>query len=57
MSGVLQCVAKNARDIAAQAEVICEWVRALVERDAEPFGDVGRAWPARFLADARPRRL
>ena len=43
-------------DIAAQVEATCERVRALVERGAEPFGDVGRAWLARFLAqtDATP---
>jgi hypothetical protein len=42
--------------IAAQAEVTCMHVRALVERGSEPFDKVGRAWPARFLAetDATP---
>lgn len=39
-------------DIAAQAEETCERVRALVELGAEPFGDVGRAWLSRFLAEA-----
>jgi hypothetical protein len=39
-------------DVAAQAEKTCERVRALVEQGAEPFGDVGRAWLSRFLAEA-----
>jgi hypothetical protein len=38
-------------DIAAQAEATCDRVRALVERGAEPFGEVGRAWLSRFLAE------
>jgi hypothetical protein len=40
-------------DIAAQALATCEQVRALVERGAEPFGEVGRAWLSRFLAEIR----
>ncbi|HSH80152.1 MAG TPA: DUF402 domain-containing protein [Herpetosiphonaceae bacterium] len=36
-------------DIISQAEATCERVRALVERGEEPFGDVGRAWLARFM--------
>jgi len=36
-------------DIAARAEETCERLRALVERGAEPFGDVGRGWLTRFL--------
>jgi uncharacterized protein len=44
-------------DIAARAEATCERVRALVELGAEPFGDVGRAWLSRFVADAGRRRL
>ena len=43
-------------DIAAQAEATCGRVRALVELGAEPFGAVGRAWLARFLADASATR-
>lgn len=39
-------------DIAAQAESTCELIRDLVERNAEPFGSVGRAWLSRFLADS-----
>ena len=31
-------------EIAAQAQATCSQVRALVERGAEPFGAVGRAW-------------
>jgi hypothetical protein len=45
-------------DVAARAEETCERVRDLVERAVEPFGDVGPAWLARFLAGAagaRPR--
>jgi hypothetical protein len=38
-------------DIAAQAEATCDRVRALVERGAEPFGEVGQAWLSRFLAE------
>ncbi len=38
-------------DIAVQAETTCAWIRTLVERGAEPFGTVGQAWLARFLAD------
>ena len=38
-------------DIAEQAEETCERVRALVERGAEPFDAVGRAWLSRFLAE------
>ncbi len=38
--------------IAAQAEATCEHVRTLVEQGAEPFGTVGQAWLARFLAEA-----
>lgn len=43
-------------DIAARAEETCEQVRALVEMAAEPFGDVGRAWLARFMAEPPPTR-
>ena len=39
-------------EIAAQAEATCEQVRALVELGAEPFGDIGRTWLARFMANA-----
>jgi hypothetical protein len=38
-------------DIAQQAQETCERVRALVERGAEPFDAVGRAWLFRFLAE------
>ena len=38
-------------EVAAQAEATCERVRALVEQGAEPFGEVGRAWLSRFLAE------
>jgi hypothetical protein len=38
-------------DVAARAQEACERVRGLVERAAEPFGDVGRGWLARFLAE------
>ena len=38
-------------DIAAQAEATCARVRELVERGAEPFGDVGRTWLCRFLTE------
>jgi hypothetical protein len=44
-------------DIAAQAEETCERVGALVEGGAEPFGDVGRDWLSRFLAEAGATRL
>lgn len=44
-------------DVVIQAEETCERIRALVERGAEPFGDVGRAWLARFLADASRKGL
>jgi len=40
-------------DVVARAEQTCEQVRELVERRAEPFGDIGCAWLARFTA-ARP---
>jgi hypothetical protein len=43
-------------DIATRAEATCEQVRSLVERGAEPFGEVGHAWLARFLADAGATR-
>jgi predicted RNA-binding protein associated with RNAse of E/G family len=43
-------------DVAAQAEETCERVREPVERGAEPFGDVGRTWLARFLAEAAAAR-
>jgi hypothetical protein len=43
-------------DIAAQAEATCERLHALVESGAEPFGEVGRAWLARFIADAGATR-
>ena len=43
-------------DIVAQAEGMCERVRALVDAGAEPFGAVGRAWLARFLAEAGTAR-
>jgi len=39
-------------DVAAPAEETCERVRELVESGAEPFGQVGRAWLLRFLAEA-----
>ena len=38
-------------EIVAQAEATCAFVRAQIERGAEPFGSVGRAWLTRFLAD------
>jgi len=38
-------------DIATQAIAACEQIRDLVERGAEPFGEVGRAWLARFLTE------
>ena len=38
-------------DIATQAEDTCEQVRALVELGAEPFGQAGRRWLDRFLAE------
>jgi hypothetical protein len=44
-------------DVAAQAEETCERVRALVELGAEPFGDVGRVWLSRFLAEASAVRV
>jgi hypothetical protein len=43
-------------DIAAQAEATCERVRTLVERSTEPFGEVGRAWLARFQAETAATR-
>ena len=43
-------------DIAAQAEATCERVRKELERGAEPFGNVGRAWLARFLAETGATR-
>ena len=39
-------------DVAARVEESCERARALVERRAEPFGDVGRGWLTRFLTGA-----
>ena len=39
-------------DVVARAEATCARVRALVERGAEPFGAVGRAWLARFVAES-----
>ncbi len=39
-------------EIATQAVTTCEQLRDLVERGAEPFGQVGRTWLARFLAEA-----
>ncbi len=38
-------------DVVSQVEATCERVRALVERGAEPFGDVGRAWLDRFMRE------
>ena len=38
-------------DIVAQAEATCEQMRRWVERGDEPFGEVGRAWLARFLRE------
>ena len=38
-------------DIARQAEATCEQTRARVAAGAEPFGAIGRAWMARFLAE------
>jgi protein associated with RNAse G/E len=43
-------------DVAEQAEETCERVRTLVERGAEPFDAVGRAWLSRFLAEAGTAR-
>jgi uncharacterized protein len=40
-------------DVVARAEQTCEQLREPVERRAEPFGDIGCAWLARFIA-ARP---
>jgi hypothetical protein len=39
-------------DVVTRAEETCEQVCALVEQGVEPFGEVGRAWLARFLAEA-----
>ncbi|HYP19500.1 MAG TPA: DUF402 domain-containing protein [Chloroflexia bacterium] len=38
-------------DVAALAEETCEQVRELVELGTEPFGEVGRVWLSRFLAE------
>jgi hypothetical protein len=38
-------------DIVAQAESTCEQIRVQVELGVEPFGNVGAAWLARFLAE------
>jgi hypothetical protein len=43
-------------DVVAQAEQTCEQVRELVERGAEPFGDVARARLSRFLAETAAAR-
>ena len=43
-------------EIVAQAEATCERIRALVESGAEPFGTVGHAWLARFLAEVGAAR-
>lgn len=43
-------------NVAKQAEETCEQVRALVERGVEPFGTVGHAWLARFLAEVNTAR-
>ena len=43
-------------DVAKQAEETCELVRALVERGAEPFDAVGRAWLSQFLAETSTLR-
>ena len=43
--------------VAARAEKTCDWVCELLELGVEPFGDVGRAWLARFLAETRPTHL
>jgi uncharacterized protein len=42
-------------EVVTQAEATCERLRALVEARAEPFGEVGRAWLARFLAGVEAR--
>lgn len=39
-------------DVRVMAEKTCDRIRVLVERSAEPFGDVGGAWLSRFLAEA-----
>jgi len=44
-------------DLSAQVEETCERVRALVELGVEPFGDAGRAWLSRFLAEAARHAL
>jgi hypothetical protein len=38
-------------DIIAQVEATTEQIKALVEQHAEPFGEVGRGWLARWLAE------
>lgn len=43
-------------EIVNQALATCAQIRALVERSAEPFGEVGRTWLARFLDEAKPTR-
>lgn len=43
-------------EIAGQAETTCAQIRTQVERGVEPFGTVGPAWLARFLADVEARR-
>lgn len=43
-------------EIARQAETTCAQIRTLVERSEEPFGSVGRAWLACFLANVDAQR-
>jgi hypothetical protein len=38
-------------EIVARAEEACERLRGMVERREEPFGEVGRAWLERFMAE------
>jgi len=38
-------------EIAAQAEATCARIRKMVEQYAEPFGEVGKGWLTRFLAE------
>jgi uncharacterized protein len=38
-------------DVVERAEETCARVREMVEQGAEPFGEVGRAWLARLLAE------
>lgn len=43
-------------DIVAQAETTRDRVLALVEQRAEPFGEVGRMWLARLVAEVGEAR-